>query len=278
MCYGEKAITVATDGITLAMKQLGTDTHSATLVAWGWNTMLKHSLLKAGIAPQQVPSDSAIDEIRGLQHRTTALTLQPESHAVRTVDEVQRLLTTTPSMVLKAPWSGSGRGLRWVRTMLSEHDKAWLKRVVREQDCVIAEPRRNVVADFALEYTIDTNKINFEGYSLFETMNGVYRHNLLWHDTHIESHIATLGEGLTAMRLMVEQWLMAHVVGHYKGPLGVDLYVDDHRSIYVSEINYRHTMGLMATRYLKSHPDAEGKQLGIAYHPTAITPYKTFIR
>ena len=201
-----------------------------------------------------MPSDSLLTLWRQLQHRTTLLPLQPHSHAVTSVAEVEAMLSQHSDIVLKAPWSGSGRGLRWVSHTLSDHDRHWLLKVVREQRCAIAEPRWSVQYDFALEYRVENGLLTFVGFSLFETANGVYRGNRLLSDDAI-AHLVGFS---TAQRDPLETWLQNVIVPHYQGPLGVDCIRDTDGRIHISEINLRHTMGLVAHEYLRTHPDAEG--------------------
>ena len=232
-------------------------TGDSQLVPWGWDAVLKQSLLKQGIPEHLMPSDSLLDMWRQLQHRTTLLPLQPDSHAVTTVAEVETLLSQHSDMVLKAPWSGSGRGLRWVSHSLSDHDKSWLLKVVKEQRCAIAEPRWSVQYDFALEYRVENGMLSFLGFSLFETVNGVYRGNRLQSDDTI-AHLVGFS---TAQRDLLETWLQNVIVPHYHGPLGVDCIRDTEGRIHISEINLRHTMGLVAHAYLTLHPEDLGSIL-----------------
>ena len=44
----------------------------------------------------------------------------------------------------------------------------------------------------------------------------------------------------------IEEWLAANVWPRYRGPLGVDLMVDARGQTFVSEINFRHTKGMVA--------------------------------
>ena len=122
--------------------------------------------------------------------------------------------------MLKAPWSGAGRGLRWLSHSLTPHDSAWAGKVIREQGCVIAQPRYTIADDFALLYRIEGNALAFVGYSLFQTTAGVYRGNLLLPDADIQART-----GLTPQwRGQIENWLKENLVGQYQGPLGVDLF------------------------------------------------------
>ena len=210
--------------------------------AWGWDAVVKHELLKRGAPEALLPSDEKIASIRELQHRSTVLPLQEDCHKVHSVEEMEVMLGRREHWVMKAPWSGAGRGLRWVHGSLTAIDRDWIVKTVREQRCVIAEPRREVVADVALEY-IDGR---FFGYSYFKTGSGVYKENIAWNDKRIEAAFP-----LRPVREKVERWLEEHVWGRYRGPLGVDLMVDRQGRVFVSEINFRHTMGMVAHERLK---------------------------
>ena len=224
------------------------------IVPWGWNLTLKYELLKQGVPATLMPSDEVLSQWRMLQHRTTILPLQPQSRAATTAEEVRLMISQYRSVVMKAPWSGAGRGLRWVTDRLGEQDVSWLNKVVREQRCVIVEPRREVAADFALEYIIDKQGLQFLGYSLFESALGVYQGIRLLPDVVICRRV-----GITSVeRQGLEDWLCAHVSPFYQGPLGVDFILDTQGRRYLSEMNLRHTMGWVAHEYLAQHPDADG--------------------
>ena len=152
------------------------------VVAWGWDAVVKHELIKRGIPAELLPTDEEIETIRELQHRSTVLPLQEGCHAVKSVEEMESLLREREHWVMKAPWSGAGRGLRWVHGALTAIDRDWLLKTVANQRCVIAEPRREVVADVALEYNSQ-----FTGYSYFKTGSGVYKENIAMTDDRIES-------------------------------------------------------------------------------------------
>lgn len=211
-----------------------------SVIAWGWDAVVKHELLKRGVRESLLPSDEEINTIRELQHRSTVLPLQPDCMEVHSIEEMANLLKEHEHWVMKAPWSGAGRGLRWVHGCLTVIDRDWLAKTVMSQRCVIAEPRREVVADVALEYMV-YGEVRFIGYSYFRTGSGVYKENILWPDEKIESTFLLL-----PIRQRVECWLADNVVNRYRGPLGVDLMVDTRGQVFVSEINFRHTMGMVA--------------------------------
>lgn len=213
------------------------------LTVWGWDAVVKHELLKRGVPEAMLPSDEEIATIRELQHRSTVLPLQPDCRAVDSVGQMEMLLREQEHWVMKAPWSGAGRGLRWVHGSLTAIDRDWLQKTVATQRCVIAEPRRDVVADVALEYMDG----HFFGYSFFKTGSGVYKENIMWSDERIEASFP-----VRAARERIELWLEANVWPRYRGPLGVDLMVDLEGQVFVSEINFRHTMGMVAHEKLRA--------------------------
>lgn len=247
-----------------------------SVIAWGWDAVVKHELLKRGVPETLLPTDEEINTIREIQHRSTVLPLQPDCCEVHSIEEMECLLCKQEHWVMKAPWSGAGRGLRWVHGALTPIDRDWLLKTVAAQRCVIAEPRRDVVADVALEYMMiplrpsdsspkvreqlecmvscessspmigevsrsDGGVLRFLGYSYFRTGSGVYKENIAWSDEHIENTFSLL-----LIRERVEQWLSVHVWPRYHGPLGVDLMVCTDGNVHVSEINFRHTMGMVA--------------------------------
>ena len=210
------------------------------VVAWGWDAVVRYELQKRGVDVALLPTDEAIATIRELQHRSTVLPLQPDCHEVHSVAEMDALLCEREHWVMKAPWSGAGRGLRWVHGSLTAIDRDWLLKTVAAQRCVIAEPRRDVVADVALEYMSG----NFMGYSYFKTGSGVYKENVMWTDARIVE--AFQETSLRQTTAHIEEWLAANVWPRYRGPLGVDLMVCADGSVHVAEMNYRHTMGMVA--------------------------------
>ncbi len=227
------------------------------IVPWGWNIALKTQLLKVGIPESLMPNDETLALWRKLQHRSTLLSLQPQSRAVTIPVEVEEMVKEYGEVVMKAPWSSSGRGLRWVRGTLGEHDIHWMQKMVREQGSVIAEPRRRVAGDFAFEYMLKGGSMTFVGYSLFKSEMGVYRSNLLLKDEEISQRMGVM----ESLKTRLEDWLSMQIAPYYDGPLGVDCIRSEEGRVFVSEINLRHTMGLVAHGYLQLHPEAEGKEL-----------------
>lgn len=217
------------------------------IVAWGWNSTLKNALLHAGIEACRLPSDESLSTLRKLQHRTTLLPLQPDCISATTVAEVDAMLRRHHAVVLKAPWSGAGRGLRWATGTMTSHDRQWMEKVVRTQRCVVVEPRRDIDIDYALEYSIADGTLQCLCHSLFKTVNGVYRSNVIRTEAELAQQIAVP----QLMREQIEAWLRQQIVPHYSGPLGIDLIRDTSGHHHLCELNLRHTMGMVySTRTL----------------------------
>ena len=250
------------------------------ITAWGWNKTLVAQLCKQGVPRELMPSDGHLDEIRRLSHRRTALAaaeacgFSPKGEECLDMYGVQDALARYGRIVLKAPWSGSGRGLRWVDGRLSELDKKWTEKILATQGTVMVEPRMEVVQDFALEYYIGGqgreahsstqalqnsstqafkhSSITFKGYSLFATQNGVYRENHLFSDDEILQRLSEYVSVQTILsaKAAAERWLQAEVAPKYEGPLGIDMFIyksaDGYALNPMVEINFRHTMGHVA--------------------------------
>lgn len=216
------------------------------VVPWGWDLRLKYTLLGQGMIPSLLPGDEELEKLRNLQHRKTLMPLQPHAAIVHSVDE---LLSATQDhdSVLKSPWSGAGRGVRFVRQPYTEQDLSWTAKVISKQGCVIVERRLSLKNDFALEFWCDKGEARFMGLSLFKTHNGVYRYNI-----HIDDDAIKNTVGLTQdFETMVADWIGTTIAPLYQGPLGVDCIQTEDGNLYVSEMNLRHTMGMIGLEEFK---------------------------
>ncbi len=252
------------------------------IVPWGWDAVLKRRLMKDGIPESMLPSDAAISEIRRLSHRRIAydagsyvnaflpgfsVFLRPLSYVreVQDLDSVASVVDEFGDAVLKAPLSGSGKGLRWARRgELSGSDLGWCRNIISRQGSVMVEKRLDIVRDFAMLFHIDAAGVGFEGLSLFFNDNGIYKGNVLASDAYI---LSTLGRFVpeTLMinaKKVLMSFLEKEFCGKYEGYVGVDMFIyrDPHQksgTAYllapVVEINVRMTMGLLARRVFDRH-------------------------
>lgn len=167
---------------------------------------------------------------------------------------------TTP-LVLKAPYSSSGRGLRWIlNNRLTTSDCQWVSGILKKQGSISIEPALNKKIDFAMEFfSSGTGSIRYEGLSLFITgEQGTYTGNFLGSQSSIEQQITNLiGQDLLdEVRESLTFVLQDVYSQQYTGYLGVDMmvYEDVNKKHCIHpcvEINMRYTMGLVALRISK---------------------------
>lgn len=159
-------------------------------------------------------------------------------------------------LLLKAPYSSSGRGLLWLDPgRLKETDKQWISGVLKKQGIVSLEPVLQKIQDFAMEFYSDgKGNICFKGYSLFSTVGkGAYSGNYLASQECIRQKLSVFVEEelLDEVRDTLV-YLLGEVYGQlYEGYLGVDMMVyqnaDGIPALHPCiEINMRHTMGVVA--------------------------------
>ena len=163
---------------------------------WGWDLALLSRLRRQGFPAELLPSETQIDTIRQLSHRRTAAQLLPalrfegtvgEAVECRSIEEVEAFISQHPRTVLKAPWSSSGRGIRFVESVAADLQSAavpsplagWLRNVLKVQGSVMAEPYYHKVKDFGMEFEWRDGEIHYLGLSLFHTTNGAYTGNIL---------------------------------------------------------------------------------------------------
>ena len=231
---------------------------------WGWDPLLVHQLSKAGVAEHLLPTSEELERIRQLSSRQTAVGLL---QAVRLdvpqtigtsfwctqIEEVKELVIQYGNLMLKAPWSSSGRGVFAVGRDFPDNLRSRIVRILKEQGAIEAEPLYPKVADFALEFSAHQDKVVYEGLSVFATTeNGAYTGNIIGEETlllqHLPEEIRQLLPEVTASLCNH----LHHTLGTaYEGPLGVDLMSvrQDDGSLALHpcvEINLRRTMGHVA--------------------------------
>ncbi len=235
---------------------------------WGWNLALRQQLLDCGMSPHLLPTDEQLDLVRRMSHRAWGTThlLRPlttlpgtigEAHELRSVDEVKALTHNSQGLVVKAPWSSSGRGMRYLRT---HHPGApveidppvanWMANVIERQGSLMAEPLYNKTMDFGMEFESDgRGTIAYRGLSLFSTTHGAYTGNLLDTEAHklqqLHRHLSP--QLLGDVKHQIISLLSPAFNGTYRGPFGIDMMVVTHHGTTFLhpcvELNLRRTMG-----------------------------------
>lgn len=273
-----------------------TKTSFSEILPWGWNPMIRQKLQTLKISETLLPTLSQLDDIRHLSHRkraSEAMILlrkyiekkdklpQPAQELTSLEDAVQ-FLVQYPDAVFKAPLSGSGRGIRWGKESLDTHLRGWIQNTIQKQGSLFAEKRMKVIQNFAAEFYCH-NKINFIGYSLFNTKNAVYEGNFLLSDTEIEKHLAqwiSLAE-LNQYLFYLQTILTSMFVGKYYGYIGVDMFIYQENNTYkinpMVEINARTTMGCLARIFYDEFVDKNSAGfLEVKYYPLKNIPNTSF--
>ena len=277
------------------------------LLVWGWDHAIKSHLLRMGIAADLLPSDKALTALRQRSGRATAHHMLAAFHSahptgpyigestiVRNIDDIPPYASKHGHIVLKDPFSSSGKGLRHVigdMTIDFEKVRNWIEALIRRHGHLTAEPYYDKEQDFAMEFRADGNGCHFIGYSLFNTnSHGRYESNILASDEKIE---ALLSQRVSREALhKIQTWIASHTdhiiptewdTAKFPLYLGIDMMIvrtmndvktDSPNSLYkihpCIEINLRLNMGIIAhevRRQLLS-PKAEG-----TFHVTAfLTP------
>ena len=261
--------------------------HPARIVPWGWDRALCRRLVLQGADASLLPTDEMLEHVRCLSHRQLSMRLLPRLQQEGTVGrsfictteaEVQELLTQYGHLLLKAPWSSSGRGLRYLsadRNPFSQH-AGWFRNTVEAQGGVMVEPYYNKVKDFGMEFEAQADgSVAYVGLSLFHTVNGAYTGNLLLTEQAKEQQLAHYLPLplLSDVRSRLCTELARELQGRYVGPLGVDMMVVaiDHLPFTIDhltnaptsflhpcvEVNLRRTMGHVALTLTPSDDDVQ---------------------
>ncbi len=240
---------------------------------WGWDGALRNQLLRQGVAKELLPSLDEVDDIRMLSHRRLAAELLSRLKMDGTVGEAQALgkyedvvafVSDYADVVLKAPWSSSGRGLRFVDSFIDAHREGWIKNVLNAQGSIMAEPRYAKVKDFGMEFCCCADgTVVYEGLSLFATQNGAYTGNVLATERVKEQMMARYLSPLLLenVKALIIENMTILLRGRYSGPFGVDMMVvarEDGEGFLLHpcvEINLRRTMGHVALSISPSDDD-----------------------
>ncbi len=229
---------------------------------WGWDLALRSFLLRYGVTA--VPTEEKIAMIRDLSHRKYAVDLLRELGFEGTIGEswqadlmveVEQALRNYQQIVIKAPWSSSGRGIRFIDKELNEYQRRWIQNVIASQGSVVIESYCHKVKDFGMEFESDgQGHVRYLGLSIFHTQNGAYIGNVLASEEEkqemINSYISE--ELLISVKEKICAYLGPLYRDQYAGPFGVDMMVvkgeGNHRFLLnpCVEINLRRTMGHVA--------------------------------
>ena len=249
---------------------------------WGWDRAIRRELERMGMTASLLPTAEQIEQIRQLSHRRTSAQLLPllqmdgtvgEAFECTAVEEVTELMQRYGRLVLKAPWSSSGRGVRFCdaarlnnkEKIINNNDAqmAWVTNILKAQGSIMAEPYYNKVKDFGMEFEADAEgRIHYLGLSLFHTVNGAYEGNILATES-VKREMISRYIPISLLDSVKQRIVERLNLDGYVGPFGIDMMIvksignGNHNSQLsivncqlglhpCVEINLRRTMGHVA--------------------------------
>lgn len=251
---------------------------------WGWDKALVFQLKHIGCPEIMLPTAELLEKMRKISGRQWAAHhLQENVRVVEDGELLRAVISEGRKVVVKAPWSSSGRGVRYVSLADGTDLEAtlkWASNIIRQQGSVTVEPYYNKVRDFGMEFEMKDGKIHYRGLSLFQTVKGAYTGNILATEEEKEEMLAAIPgtqgfreSGLYAGKQMLDadksmlnadflkklQKVREDIISKlqpvlhdvYSGPFGVDMmvYADEAGDLRLNpcvELNLRRTMGHVA--------------------------------
>ncbi|MDX8340975.1 hypothetical protein SLH46_17380 [Draconibacterium sp. IB214405] len=178
------------------------------------------------------------------------------SEVCKTRDHIEELLAKWDKLMVKAPWSSSGRGLQPI-TKQPIHPKVWdkLLGIVKEQGYAIVEAFQNKELDLAFQFELRNGKVNYLGRSNFSAdKKGQYLGNSLnGLPDELDDDVKDFAETITehVIPALTTEIGKSELAKNYEGYFGVDtlIFRDKNGTLKVNpclEINVRYNMGLLS--------------------------------
>ena len=259
------------------------------LIPWGWSPAAHKILspLKASCSNEfkNSPVFNWLPEHKYLYSKKFASTIlktllyeygneyfMPKSQlteACTTQQEIEKLLRRWGKLMIKAPWSSSGRGLQPI-TKTPVHPKVWDKilAIVKDQGSVVVEPYLNKAMDLAFQFELKKGKVKFIGFSNFTTdYKGQYNGNRLnGLPSSLDKEILEFAQFIPGQIIppLIEIIEISKLAEFYEGFFGVDtlIYRNERNKLKINpclEINVRQSMGLLSLQLEKFiHPNKKG--------------------
>ncbi len=226
---------------------------------WGWDKAVRNTLLSMCWPEEHLPSEEFLEQVRNASHRRTAKGFLENTgskftaYEVTTINEIVSLIEKHGNIVLKSPWSCSGRGIRFVnKDNFTPSLFRWIDNIISQQGSIMVEPHYEKLRDFAMEFEVTDGCVKFVGYSIFDTCYTAYSSSLIATEERkreiLETYLfpSVIDETLSCC----EDYLTSILPEGYEGGIGVDMMIvkgGDGFSLHPCvEINMRRTMGHVA--------------------------------
>jgi len=199
--------------------------------------------------------------------------IEPEIYPqfVSSIETIEQLTVQSQEQLLvKSPYSSSGRGLIWLPpAKLAQSERQLLAGMLKKQRQVSIEKALDKQLDFSMQFEITAEgKTQFRGFSIFQTnAKGAYEKSRLDSQERLEEQITSFIDKklLFQAQKSLTEIIREMVAPYYTGIIGIDMLVyktgDFYRLHPCVEINMRKNMGYLAVRLAEKylHPESQGK-------------------
>lgn len=257
----------------LSVSRFDGTSQPSKLSPWGWSKYARRLFSQSGVQECMLPSAEALDSLRLLGHRRLSAqmaTLLDEAHLpyplppfpveVSDIDAIGKRLSAGEHLIIKSPWSGSGRGIIDTSTAPIAQSLRLARGVISRQGSVMVESALDKVADFAMLFDMEEGKARFRGLSLFYNESySTYAGNILGSPEALRNLICRYIDpaALDATQIAVANALEKLAGSCHEGPIGVDMLVYRTDGQYLIapciEVNLRMTMGRVAHELYARH-------------------------
>jgi len=176
-------------------------------------------------------------------------------------EEFEILLEKWDKLMVKAPWSSSGRGLQPI-TKTPVHPKVWEKLlgIVNDQGYAIAEPLLNKQLDLAYQFKLEKGRVSFVGTSNFTAdSKGQYMGNSLnGLPDDLNPELKEFVQKIPSLVIdpLIKLLENSDLAKSFEGFFGVDtlIFRDKQGQLKINpclEINVRYNMGLLSVHFGK---------------------------
>ena len=230
---------------------------------WGWDLSVHHRLMLWGMPLDAMPTEAQLACWRDLAHRRLTVQMlaamgDPEGvgtcpQELATLEQLRAYVCEHGECFVKAPWSGSGRGVFHVTAGSVADFASVISGIIKRQGSVMCERALDRTLDFAIEMEIVAGQVAVTGYSVFTTdEHNQFDGSLVMPHDALRQWLLARCPSLGAVEQRLVEAVGQLIAPHYEGVLGVDmmLYHDEGvtRVAPCVEVNLRYTMGMVAAR------------------------------
>lgn len=233
---------------------------------WGWSKAIIGEMKHLGFNSSILPAIERIEAIRQLSHRRSSIFINTHLKEmgfhtnipleIHEIDELPTLLKKQSPIVLKSPWSSSGRGVMFSDDINVKQLTKLASGILKKQGSVMVEPKLDPILDFAMLFEMKEGLSRYKGLSVFQTLGkGNYSGNIVSDEMTLMKYLTPYVpiSKITALQSALSE-ILTNLIGYtYDGICGIDMmiYRADNGEYDIApciELNLRYTMGYVAHR------------------------------